>query len=91
MGAGLQGPLDADSPFQVKLLVDGGYDAVHALDVHKQTGVSAASYFDEAALDNGGGAQFCATSAGEREERQQLRQVSAQLLTKFLVRTYFSE
>jgi alpha-D-ribose 1-methylphosphonate 5-phosphate C-P lyase len=81
MGAGLQGPLDAGSPFQVKSLVDGGDDVVHALDVHKaDLGASAASYFDEAALDNGGGAQFCATSAGEREERQQLGQVSAQAL-----------
>jgi hypothetical protein len=81
MGAGLQGPLDAGSPFQVKSLVDGGDEVVHALDVHKaDLGASAASYFDEAALDNGGGAQFCATSAGEREERQQLGQVSAQAL-----------
>ena len=67
-------------PFQVEPLEDGVNDAVHALDVDEADhGPGSASDFDEAALDDIGGAELAPQMPGEAEERQQLRQIPFQL------------
>ena len=67
-------------PFQVEPLEDGVDDAVHRLHIDEADhGPGSAPDFDEAALDDVGGAQFAPQMPGEREEGKQLGQVALQL------------
>src|SRR5579863_8515281 len=69
----------AGFPFQVESLEDGVDDAVHAFDVDEADhGPGSSANFHEAALDDVGSAHFLPQMPGQREERQQLRQIALQ-------------
>ena len=70
----------AGFPFQVEAVEDRIDDSVDTGYVDKAYhGAGTASDFDEAALDDVGGAQLSPQMAGLAEEAQQLRQVALQL------------
>ena len=61
----------AGFPFQVESLEDGVDDAVDAFYIHKANhGAGSSAHFDEAALDDVGGAQFLSQMPREGEHRQ---------------------
>jgi len=71
----------ASFPFQVESVEDGVDDPVRGLHVDEADhGPCSAAHFDEAALDDVGGAQLVPQMLGETEEGQQFREVALQLL-----------
>ena len=71
----------AGFPFQVESLENGVDDAIHGLHVDEADhGAGAASDFDEAALDDVGGAQLAPQVFGKGEAGEPFGQVAAQLL-----------
>ena len=67
----------ASFPFQVESLEDGVDDPVHGLHVDEADhGAGSSAHFDEAALDDVGGAQLAPQVLWESEKRQQFSQIA---------------